>query len=141
MSTLWRDRVAQQRRAQAVNVAEQRQLNVRESERALIGSVLEQPELMNELAWRIDVPPEHLEEGRTISSFVREESDVGPLITVHYAEERPEDAFVSIESRGFWFYIDDRDVPSKRTFALVQILLSLTDTSTTARGPVVSITN
>ncbi len=104
----------------------------------LTASILE---LMNELAWRIDVPPEHLEEGRTISSFVREDSDVGPLIAVHYAEERPEDAFVSIESRGFWFYIDDRDVPSKRTFALVQILLSLTDTSTTARGPVVSITN
>jgi hypothetical protein len=30
---------------------------------------------------------------------------------------------------------------SKRTFAIVQILLSLTDSGASARGPVVSITN
>jgi hypothetical protein len=98
-------------------------------------------ELMNELAWRIDVPQDHLEERRTISSFVLEDPDLDPLITVHHATELPADAFVSIQSRGVWFYIDDRDVLSKRTFALLQILLSLTDTSTEARGPVVSITN
>ena len=27
-------------------------------------------ELMNELAWRADVPPEHVEEGRTGTTFV-----------------------------------------------------------------------
>ena len=50
-------------------------------------------------------------------------------------------AAVAIPYRGYWFYIDDRDVRSKRTFAIVQIVLSLTDSGETARGPVVSITN
>lgn len=38
-----------------------------------------------------------------------------------------------------WYYIDDRDVITKRTFVLLQILFSLTDAGETARGPVVSI--
>ena len=48
---------------------------------------------------------------------------------------------MTIRDRDYWFYIDDRDVFSKRTFAMVQIVLSLTDSGETARGPVVSITN
>jgi hypothetical protein len=104
----------------------------------LTASILE---LMNEMAWRIDVPPAHVEEGRTISTFVSDDASVPPLIRVHHAEERPDQALVAVRDRGYWFYIDDRDVISKRTFAMVQILISLTDSGDTARGPVVSLTN
>ena len=44
-----------------------------------------------------------------------------------------------MQDRGYWFYIDDRDLISKRTFGVLQILLSLTDADDTARGPVISI--
>jgi hypothetical protein len=46
-----------------------------------------------------------------------------------------------VRNRGFWFYVDDRDVYAKRSFALLQIMLSLTDAGQSARGPVVSLTN
>jgi hypothetical protein len=98
-------------------------------------------EIMNELAWRIDVPPDHVEEGRTGTTFTTEDETVGPMIRVYYAKERPKDAYVAIRDRGHWFYIDDRDVNSKATFAVLQILFSLTDAGEGARGPVVSITN
>jgi hypothetical protein len=61
------------------------------------------------------------------------------LIRVHHAREKPEEAHVAIRNRGYWFYIDDRDVDSKRTFAIMQILLSLTESGEAARGPVVTI--
>ena len=48
---------------------------------------------------------------------------------------------LAVRNRGYWFYVDDRDIPSKRSFAMVQILLSLTDTGDTARGPVVPLPN
>ena len=48
-------------------------------------------------------------------------------------------AYVAIRDRGHWFYIDDRDLMSKRTFGVIQILLSLTDSGNAAKGPVVSI--
>jgi len=104
----------------------------------LTSSILE---IMNELAWRVDVPPEHVEEGRTGSTFREADPEVVPIIRVKVSKDRPEDSYVAVENRGHWYYIEDTDVNSKRAFALVQILLSLTDSGEKARGPVVSITN
>ena len=63
----------------------------------------------------------------------------GPLLQVHSSLEEPDMAYVAIRGRGHWFYIDDRDLMSKRTFGVLQILLSLTDSGNAAKGPVVSI--
>jgi len=98
-------------------------------------------EIINEMAWRIEVPPDHIDEGRTLSTFESIDGWTVPLIRVHYADEQPKDSYVAVRLRDHWFYIDDRDVNSKRTFAILQIVLSLTDSGETARGPVVSITN
>jgi hypothetical protein len=95
-------------------------------------------ELINELAWRVDVPEEHVEDGRTASTFV-DTVEGQPMIRVHAARDRPAEAYVAVENRDYWFYIDDRDVISKRTFTIMQILLSLTESGESARGPVVTI--
>jgi hypothetical protein len=95
-------------------------------------------DIMIDLARQIDVPPQHSEEGRTYETFV--DSGIGgPLFRVHYSESRPEDAYTAVFNRGYWFYIDDRDMTTKRTFGVLQILLSLTDAGESAKGPVVSI--
>jgi len=96
-------------------------------------------EIMVDLAWRIDVPDEHLEGLRTGATFTPEGAE--PLFRVHHAAERPPEAYAAVRNRGHWFYIDDGDMVSKRTFAVLQILLSLTESGETARGPVVSISN
>ena len=106
--------------------------------RVMTSSILQ---IMNELAWRIDVPPEHVEEGRTGPTFVDHDADAGPLIRVYTSADEFEGAYVGVRNRDHWFYIDDRDVVSKRTFAMLQIILSLTDTGEGARGPVVTISN
>jgi hypothetical protein len=102
----------------------------------LTNSVLE---IMLALGWYFDVPPEHVSEGRTSPSFTEEDGSMKPMIRVHYAKERPKDAVVAVKSRDYWFYIDDRDMLSKTTFAFVQIILSLAETDAKAVGPVVSI--
>lgn len=98
-------------------------------------------ELMNELAWRADVPPEHIEDGRTGPGFAEYETGGGFLIRIHHSEGRPDDSYVAVRMRDYWYYIDDRDVVSKRTFAMLQLMLSITDPGEKARGPVVTITN
>jgi hypothetical protein len=95
-------------------------------------------DLLLSLAWQVDVPQLHIDEGRTASTFV-DTGLGGPLFTVHHSENKPEDAFVAIKNRGYWFYIDDRDMVTKRTFGVLQILFSLTDAGKEARGPVLSI--
>ena len=60
---------------------------------------------------------------------------------MHYSEEPPTEAYVAVRKGSYWFYIDDRDAASKRTFSFLQVLLSLAETGEHARGPVVSIGN
>jgi len=97
-------------------------------------------DLMLDLSWQIDVPQPHIDEGRTAATFV-DTGFGGSLFTVHHAEDQPDpaDVYVAIKERGYWYYIDDRDMITKRTFGLLQILFSLTDAGEGARGPVVSI--
>ncbi|MGB5891626.1 MAG: hypothetical protein WBH75_16845 [Thermoanaerobaculia bacterium] len=98
-------------------------------------------DIMGNLAWRFEAPPEHIQEGRTLGTFRDEGSSLEPLIRVQYAKDRPEDAYAAIQNRDYWFYIDDRDMASKRTFGFLQIVLSLAETGEGGRGPLVSISN
>ena len=95
-------------------------------------------DMMIDLARQVDVPQEHIDEGRTMPTFV-DTGLGGPLFKVQSSLEEPEMPYVAIRDRGYWYYIDDRDLMSKRTFGVVQILLSLTDAGEQAKGPVVSI--
>jgi hypothetical protein len=95
-------------------------------------------DMMVDLARQVDAPQEHIDEGRTFPTFV-DTGLGGPLFRVRSSLEKPEMPYVAIRDRGYWFYIDDRDLISKRTFGVVQILLSLTDAGEAAKGPVVSI--
>lgn len=101
----------------------------------LTASILD---LMLDLAWQVDVPQQHIDDGRTASTFV-DTGLGGSLFTVRHAEDKPQDTYVAIRDRGYWYYIDDRDMVTKRTFGVLQILLSLTESGEGARGPVVSI--
>ncbi len=97
--------------------------------------------VMLSLAWSFDVPPEHVEEGRTETSF-KAARPGSPLIQLKLAQgERPAEAHVAVFSRGYWYYVDDRDRDSKRAFSFLQLLLSLAETGTAAAGPVVTIGN
>lgn len=93
-------------------------------------------DVMLDLAWRFQVPEEHIEEGRTAEDF---ESPRRAPIVVSASRSRPDHAFVAVESRDHWFYIDDRDRASKRVFSFVHMLLSLAEQSEPARGPILTL--
>jgi hypothetical protein len=46
---------------------------------------------------------------------------------------------VAVSYRGQWYWIDDRKVASKRTFAFVMLLFSLTETGDDQRAPIVTV--
>lgn len=63
----------------------------------------------------------------------------GDLIRVRSAAERPADAYVAIHYRGAWFYIDDRDLNSKSTFALLTQLSALAAGDVRSTAPVLTL--
>ena len=98
--------------------------------------------IMIRLATLVSVPSEHVTEGRTVPSLALNsgiKEDSGRLIEISHSTEKPEDAFTAVRYRDYWFWIDDRDFKSKRTFAFLMILFSLTETGGKAGLPLVTI--
>ena len=88
-------------------------------------------QLMQTLAALVEVPAKNLAEHRVAPGW---ESIPGVLedtrmIAIHSSKDNPRDAFVSVHYRDDWFWIDDRDLKSKRTFSFMMGLFTLADTS------------
>jgi hypothetical protein len=94
-------------------------------------------QIMVELSAQFRVPEEHLADGRTVPSLSGESEDY--LFRVKHSRDFPENAFTAVHYRDYWFYIDDRDIMSKRTFAFLMILFSIMETGGTEGLPLVTI--
>lgn len=58
---------------------------------------------------------------------------------IHSGTQNPQDAFVTVPYRGHWFWIDDRDLKSKRAFSAMLLLFTLADTAEKEPLPVITI--
>jgi hypothetical protein len=100
-------------------------------------------EIMAELASYVDVPEKDLAERRVAPSPVvnsAEEGSMAALIQVHSGCTACADAFVSVRYRNTCFWIDDRDLASKRMFSMLMLLFTLTERGGAASGaPIVTI--
>jgi hypothetical protein len=98
-------------------------------------------DIMLNLAWQFDVPPEHVESGRTGVGFRSEMLEDSVRLDVCFSTDEPEDSYVAVQVQDHWFYIDQNDSRSKRTFSFLELLLNLSETTVPDRSPVISISN
>jgi len=99
-------------------------------------------EILVELSAGIEVPPAHLTEGRAIPipSPGPDATRLDyPLVRIHSSGEAPGDAFAAVRYRNYWFWIDDRDLGSKRVFTFLMMFSSLAETGAVPRVPVITI--
>ncbi len=99
-------------------------------------------EILIDLASYIDVPSIHVEEKRvneTEWETTSEGSHILPLIEVKSSEARPSDAFVAVSYRNHWFWIDDRNLASKRMFSFIMFIFTLVETGGREGAPIVTI--
>jgi hypothetical protein len=90
----------------------------------------------------VAVPAEHVAEGRVGPTLEPETGPAGPvppLIRIVSGEDRPRDCFVGVPFRGHWFWIEDRDIPSKRLFTFLMFVFTLVETGGTEGAPIVTI--
>ncbi len=82
-------------------------------------------------AQAVNSPPSHIENGLVTVTRKpnRKPFNWGDLhreqIKIKWSASRPSDAYIAVAYRGYWFYIEDRDLHSKSTFLLLQILADL----------------
>ena len=99
-------------------------------------------EMLVELSAGIEVPRQHLAEGRARSvpeSVARAAPSEGPLMRIHSSSEPPTDAYVAVRYRNYWFWIDDRDLDSKRAFTFLRIFSSIAETGSVPQVPIITI--
>jgi hypothetical protein len=99
-------------------------------------------EVLIDLSADIEVPAAHVEEQRVGPTHVEKADARGtipPLIRIRSSREKPGDAFVSIPYRNSYFWIDDRDMRSKKIFSFLMFVFTLVETGEKGAAPIVTI--
>jgi len=97
------------------------------------------------LSHAVEVPAADLQSGRVTQSRTTRGEAVdwaaatGNMMKVRWSDVYPDDAFVAVQYRGKWFWIDDRDLHSKGTFFLLTNLFSLQASSASGIVPALTV--
>ena len=83
----------------------------------------------------IEVPREDVNAGlvETTADSLGTLGTIQPILKIHSSRNAPDRANVAVQHRGWWFYVDDTDLASKRMFQRIQTLF-LTRLSEATRG-------
>jgi hypothetical protein len=97
--------------------------------------------ILQNMAADVEVPPEDLAQHRAVPGFEagRTLPGIVPMIRIHSAKSKPADAFVWVRYRDTYFWIDDRDLASKRSFAQLMQAFTMADTGVRENLPIVTI--
>jgi hypothetical protein len=94
--------------------------------------------ILTYLALAVQVPEKDLAEGRALAINVPG-SSAQPQFTVLSSCKKPADCFTAVHYRGSWFWIDDRDLNSKRTMSYLRVLLGLAEGNQKEAAPALTI--
>jgi hypothetical protein len=99
-------------------------------------------EILVELSEGVEVPAEHVAEGRVrpgTAPELKAGRRAGPAVRIHSGDGPPTDTYVSVRYRNRWFWIDDRDLGSKRVFTFLRMFSSIAETGVAPQVPVLTI--
>lgn len=99
-------------------------------------------EVIVDLSADIEVPAAHVEEKRVGPTHVEQTATgevMKPLIHIRSSSEKPGDAFVAVPYRNTYFWIDDRDLMSKKIFSFLMFVFTLVETGEKGTTPIVTV--
>jgi hypothetical protein len=79
--------------------------------------------LLEILSASVDIPGEDEQSGAAVA--YPPSGPLGRHLHIHRSPTKPEHAYVAVQYRGWWFYIDNTDRPTKRFFHLLTVLWSV----------------
>jgi len=94
------------------------------------------------MAAQVEVPAEDVARGRAAPGVVEAGQHSAPVIRlarILSSQSKPTHAFVTVQYRDRWFWIEDEDLQSKRAFAFIMMLFTLTDSGEKQGLPVLTI--
>jgi hypothetical protein len=96
--------------------------------------------IMGTMAAQVEIPAEDVAQGRATPGIQSDaESAAKRLVHIYSSSSRPSDASVAVPYRDQWFWIDDRDLKTKRAFAFMLMLFALAETGEKESLPLITI--
>jgi hypothetical protein len=97
-------------------------------------------QIMMTMAALAEVPEADVKEGRATPGLLRDAAETpANFVRIRSSPGKPSDASVAVSYRDQWFWIDDRDLRSKRAFAFMLMLFTLADTGQKDALPLITI--
>jgi hypothetical protein len=98
-------------------------------------------QLMATMAADVEVPAQDLAEHSATPGWDSVTGAQGAmrLIEIHSSKDCPPHAFVAVPYNDHWFWIDRRDLKSKRVFSFMMLLFTLADAGETPALPLITI--
>jgi hypothetical protein len=97
-------------------------------------------QIMMAFAAFIEVPPAHLKDQRALPGVeALPKRDDRQSVSIKSSKEKPANAYAAVHYRDYWFWIDDRDLRSKRAFTAIMFFFTLADTGGNDKSPVITI--
>jgi len=98
--------------------------------------------LLGIMAAQVEVPIEDVAQGRATPGVVDADAQNPPpirLARILSSKKKPATAHVAVSYRDHWFWIEDEDLRSKRSFGFIMLLFTLTESGDKQAPPVLTI--
>jgi len=97
-------------------------------------------QIMASVAARVDIPMEDVVSKRALPSAPDAPgSGVMGAVAVHSGGVKPPDAFAAASFHGHWFWVDDRDIATKRVFSFLMLAFTLMEDKAGSPPPQLTI--
>jgi hypothetical protein len=95
--------------------------------------------ILAQVSAEIEVPPEDIAAGRTISAFPLSRLGLNPIVRVHYGRTAPPNNDAAVKYGEVWFWIDDDDFNSKVAYTVLGFLIALAQGTPAGQAPILTI--
>ena len=97
-------------------------------------------QIMGAFSTYMDVPEEHLEDHSAVPAFEHATPGAGHQVArIRSGKDKPATSFAAVNYRGYWYWIDDGDLMTKRALTAVIYFFTLAETGSSEKLPLITI--